>query len=45
MPKLLELHRLLKEAEEQAEQLRQIEEKICEYYPEFKERKHQGDAE
>lgn len=38
-PTLLELHLLLKQAEVYAEQLAQVEEKICKYYPEFKDRK------
>ena len=38
-PTLLELHLLLKQAEVYAEQLAQVEEKICKYYPEFKERR------
>lgn len=36
-PTLLELHLLLKQAEVYAEQLAQVEEKICKYYPEFKQ--------
>ncbi len=38
-PTLSELHFLLKQAEAYAEQLAQVEEKICKYYPEFRERK------
>jgi hypothetical protein len=38
-PTILELHRLLLQAEAYAEQLRQVEEKICKYYPEFKKRR------
>ncbi len=38
-PTLSELHLLLKQAEAYVEQLRQVEEKICKYYPEFRERK------
>jgi hypothetical protein len=36
---LIELHLLLLQAEAYAEQLAQVEEKICEHYPDFKERK------
>ncbi len=36
-PALSELHLLLKQAEAYAEQLAQVEEKICKYCPEFKE--------